>query len=1075
MKTKRIILSLTLALLLGIILAFTFTASAKDEMINPRVSITMADRLVFNIYVPNDEDLVEISVDGEVKDISSLAEENGYLHVKLPLDACDADKEVKLSLKVTRNGETKVGSFTLSVVKYAKKLLTSGESDTVKKLAKDILAYVNDAKEYFGMERSAEIDSILSGYETVFSPVAPENSTAALKFAAFSLKSKPSVRFYLAEGYKPSDFTFAQGDKTLVATSGIDSYGSYVEISRSAYAMIDTFTYTVNGLDGTYSYNLASYCDYVRNEYKEGDKAQLLNLAESFYVYCESAAAYRKEVIMSTCEHNYTSRVKEDATALKEGVMEYVCSKCGHSYNERIPTTLKLLAIGNSFSEDSFKHMYLIAKNMGIENVVLGNLYRGGCSLDTHLSLMQNDSAAECIFYISSDEAGGMVKAGEKGTLGAKYAITYTDWDYISIQQASNHSGMESKYGSLQGVIDFINANKNSDAEIIWHMTWAYQQDSTHSGFANYNNDQMTMYNSILNVVQNKILTNDDISFVIPSGTAVQNLRTSTLGDTLTRDGYHLSYGIGRYTAALTWLAKITGYDISKVTATPSDYPEVATYLDHIKDAVAKAIETPYAVTESAYPKTDEPEADNETLLNTTLSELSDSDRAYLTAHGFDPDRYMLLDFTVYQNLFYNSTDATDYAGQKVQSTGSNQYMKWWSTQIFSKDELITGSVIRLDAGSKYRPDGWIDMQKNSKRPDTLTANTDYCITVDDEWWGSYNYRGFNVGKASGGAFTQAEYDKIESDVESRPFKIYIPLVKRAELTAEDRQYLESVGLNPDLYELLDFEYFVDAYYNSSNNGVKIINGSGSVKYKFIATEVFSKYDLTIGTIIRLNGTSNHNYRPEGWQNYSVKGSGTRPAITSVAKTVVDAAWWGDFTYRAFNIQNNNGIASNPITAAEASVLRIYVPKEINGLTADDIAYLTSLGLNPDEYKVLKLDFTDNAYYNSTTDFHLHRESATGSKYQLFLATQIFSKDELTIGSVIRLNAGYKYRPDGWVDLSTVTASSKRPGTVTKETVIIDEAWWGSFGYRAFNLNKVSGEKITLEESVNFKIYVKIK
>ena len=1076
MKNKRIVLLFAIALLLGVLLAFTFTASAKDEPVNPKVSITMADRLVFNVYVPNDAGLVEINVDGDVKDISSLPVEKGYLHVTIPLDACDADKEIKLTLKVATSTEIKVGSFTLSVVKYASRLLSSAESETVKKLARDILAYVNDAKEYFYHERSDEIDSLLGDYETAFSPVASENTTAGLKFATFSLKSKPTVRFYLADGYKPSDFEFYQSDKKLVATSGVDSYGSYVEISRYAYAMVDTFRYTVNGLDGTYAYNLASYCDYVRNEYNESDKALLLALAESFYVYCESAEAYRKEVIMSTCEHTYTSVVKEEATATKAGVMEYVCSKCGHSYNERIPTTLKLLAIGNSFSEDSFKHMYLIAKNMGIENVVLGNLYRGGCSLDTHLNLMQNDSAAECIFYISSDEAGGMVKAGEKGTLGAKYAITYTDWDYISIQQASNHSGMESKYASLQGVIDFINANKTSDAEIIWHMTWAYQQDSTHSGFANYNNDQMTMYNSILNVVQNTILTNDDISFVIPSGTAVQNLRTSTLGDTLTRDGYHLSYGIGRYTAALTWLAKITGYDISKITATPSDYPEVATYLDHIKDAVSKAIENPYEVTESAYPKADEPENnENESLINTTLSELSDSDRAYLTAHGFDPDRYMLLDLTVYQNLFYNSTDATDYAGQKVQSTGSNQYMKWWSTQIFSKAELITGSVIRLDAGSKYRPEGWIDMQKNSKRPDTVTANTDYCITVDDEWWGSYNYRGFNVGKASGGTFTQAEYDNLDSDAESRPFKIYIPLVKRAELTAEDRQYLESEGLNPDLYELLDFEYFVDAYYNSSNNGVKIINGSGSVKYKFIATEVFSKYDLTIGTIIRLNGTSNHNYRPEGWQNYSVKGAGTRPAITSVAKTVVDAAWWGDFNYRGFNIQNNSSTASNPITADEASVLRIYVPKSTNGLTADDIAYLTSLGLDPDEYKALELDFKFNSYYNSTTDFHIHNDSSTSSNYQKFLATQIFSKNELTVGSVIRLSAGYKYRPDGWVDLSTLTAKDKRPVNVTDETVIIDEAWWGSFNYRAFNLTTSTGAKITLDECANLRIYVKIK
>ena len=78
------------------------------------------------------------------------------------------------------------------------------------------------------------------------------------------------------------------------------------------------------------------------------------------------------------------------------------------------------------------------------------------------------------------------------------------------------------------------------------------------------------------------------------------------------------------------------------------------------------------------------------------------------------------------------------------------------------------------------------------------------------------------------------------------------------------------------------------------------------------------------------------------------------------------------------------------------------------------------------------------------------------------------------MGSVIRINSGYKYRPDAWVDMSTYTPKSNRPATVTQDGVIVDETWWGEFSYRGFNINKTSGATITADEGVNFKIYVKI-
>jgi len=50
----------------------------------------------------------------------------------------------------------------------------------------------------------------------------------------------------------------------------------------------------------------------------------------------------------------------------------------------------------------------------------------------------------------------------------------------------------------------------------------------------------MTMYKAIISATKTKILTNSNFTKVIPNGTAIQNMRTSFVGDTLTRDGYHL-------------------------------------------------------------------------------------------------------------------------------------------------------------------------------------------------------------------------------------------------------------------------------------------------------------------------------------------------------------------------------------------------------------------------------------------------------------------------------------------------------------------------------------------------------
>ncbi|MBI9010179.1 MAG: DUF4886 domain-containing protein [Tenericutes bacterium] len=258
--------------------------------------------------------------------------------------------------------------------------------------------------------------------------------------------------------------------------------------------------------------------------------------------------------------------------------------------------TLKVLAIGNSFSVDGMEYLYKIAANYGIPNIILGNLYIGGASLSTHVNSITNNLNNYVYMKNTND-----TWTYHDSTATLLDGLIDEDWDVITIQQVSSDSGMPATYNSdLETLIDYVVQNKtNPFASLAWHMTWAYQQDTTHGGFLNYSSDQLTMYQAITATVQEKIVSRDDISFVIPSGTAIQNLRTSFMGDNLTRDGYHLSMDIGRFTAGLTWFKQITGLSIENISYKPSGVTE-ADFLA-IVEAVNNAVEYQFVVTNSTH------------------------------------------------------------------------------------------------------------------------------------------------------------------------------------------------------------------------------------------------------------------------------------------------------------------------------------------------------------------------------------------------------------------------------------------------------------------------------------------
>lgn len=255
--------------------------------------------------------------------------------------------------------------------------------------------------------------------------------------------------------------------------------------------------------------------------------------------------------------------------------------------NRRIKK-LKVLSIGNSFSVDGMQYIYEIAKNLGVKEVVLGNLYIGGASLSDHINQIENKKS-DYIYYKNTT-----------GIWEEKYNATLLEglhdevWDIISFQQVSYLSGKADSFEpELSKLIQYVNSYVNKEnVDYIWHMTWAYQKNADHGGFKHYDNNQMKMFQSITKANHLSIEPRTEFKYIIPSGTAIQNMRTTEVGDTLTRDGFHLSFDLGRFIASLCWVYKITGLNIDNLTFKPKGVTDKQCKLAIA--SVKKAIQNPY-------------------------------------------------------------------------------------------------------------------------------------------------------------------------------------------------------------------------------------------------------------------------------------------------------------------------------------------------------------------------------------------------------------------------------------------------------------------------------------------------
>ena len=267
----------------------------------PKMSITLGNNFVMNVYVPANNALQNIVFNGETYTVSDLEagekvtrDDNVYYVLKAELPSAEAIKSITLKATIALAEENNTtATFTFSIPKYAAKVLKDENATEIEKtLVKDVLAYVKAAYNYFKEYNTAEeiarvntlIESIIGDYTaapTISGTVAKDNS-GTVTDVTLNLDAKPTIRFYVTN----TTVSFYQNGKKLNTVSGVDEErGAYLELDVYAYALAETITFGEGG-----SYHISSFV----NGSKGTDHEALVN---AFAKYVESAADYRRAVI----------------------------------------------------------------------------------------------------------------------------------------------------------------------------------------------------------------------------------------------------------------------------------------------------------------------------------------------------------------------------------------------------------------------------------------------------------------------------------------------------------------------------------------------------------------------------------------------------------------------------------------------------------------------------------------------------------------------------------------------------------------------------------------------------------
>ncbi len=211
---------------------------------------------------------------------------------------------------------------------------------------------------------------------------------------------------------------------------------------------------------------------------------------------------------------------------------------------------MKILSIGNSFSQDAQRYLHRLAKQDGTELKTV-NLYIGGCPLQKHYLNMLDDNVVYD-FEFNGEQTGIKVSI--------RQALVSDSWDFITLQQASPFSGRYETYSPyIEALAEYVR-RYCPHTKILIHQTWAYEDGSERLMCLEYASSKEMLSDVCDSYV--KAAQSIKAEGIIPCGEAM--MRAIEMGiEKIHRDSFHASLGAGRYLLALCWYKALTKKDIT--------------------------------------------------------------------------------------------------------------------------------------------------------------------------------------------------------------------------------------------------------------------------------------------------------------------------------------------------------------------------------------------------------------------------------------------------------------------------------------------------------------------------------
>lgn len=227
---------------------------------------------------------------------------------------------------------------------------------------------------------------------------------------------------------------------------------------------------------------------------------------------------------------------------------------------------VSVLVFGHSYGVDCTEYLPSLAVEAGIETLHIGRFIKGNCSLEEHYDYFVNDTTgkySECL-------PGEVSYTSVPKTV--RQALSETKWDYVVFQTSLENEGRyETVQPYLDDLIAFVRTTQKEHfgkaPVLCWNMFWpisVLNENGNHQlslqRLSIYGGKSLNMWKAY-KATAKQIRRKTAITRIIPSGTAVMAFRASDMdvpeAKELTRDGYHMSYGGGRYLAACTWFESL--------------------------------------------------------------------------------------------------------------------------------------------------------------------------------------------------------------------------------------------------------------------------------------------------------------------------------------------------------------------------------------------------------------------------------------------------------------------------------------------------------------------------------------